>query len=78
MDHLASQLAGERLAAFADGVSARRAGSPVTANPFSGNMLRCSEEREWREGWEWKDKNMGADNDETAKNAPRGLGRLPG
>ena len=56
MDRLAPQLAGERLAAFADGVRARRNDKPITCNPFGGNLLRKAQAREWSDGWNWSDK----------------------
>lgn len=55
MDRFAPQLAGERLAAFAAGVHARRAGRPISDNPFADNILRSSQAHEWRDGWTWQD-----------------------
>ncbi len=53
MDRLAPQLAGERLAAFAEGVAARRGGRGEVTNPYIGNLLKTSLAREWSAGWKW-------------------------
>jgi len=56
MDRLAPRLACEQLAAFADGVRARRRGEPQSTNPYTANLLKVALAREWSDGWQWCDK----------------------